>query len=319
MPAPIVLFVFNRPWHTEQTVLSLLRNELADQSELIIFADGPRSEADIPKVDDVRRYLHTIRGFKSIEIVESDVNKGLANSVIAGVTRVLDQHETVIVLEDDMVTSPYFLSYMNQGLELYAHDDRVISIHGYMYPVSATLPDTFFIKGAECWGWATWKRGWALFERNTLKLLMKVLARNAGKEFNVEGSYPYTVQLFCQYIGYIDSWAIRWYASAFLNNKLTLYPGTSLVKNIGMDNSGVHVKNWSKEFLDTSVQLNAVHLSRIEIEENKFARNALAEYYRRIGTPLSRKIINRLRRYWPGKTTPQTSDDLTRGTEQDGR
>lgn len=160
--APIALFVYNRPMHTRQTVEALLANELAAESDLIIFADGAKSGKDADAVQEVREYIHSISGFKSIKINEQDTNQGLANSVIAGVTEVVNESGRIIVLEDDMVTSPYFLNYMNDSLEMYKDEDKVISIHGYMYPVKEKLPETFFLQGADCWGWATWKRGYYL-------------------------------------------------------------------------------------------------------------------------------------------------------------
>lgn len=157
MPAPVALFVYNRPWHSRQTIEALQANALARETELYIFSDGPRAEADVKKVEEVRNYLRSVEGFQSVHIVESNVNKGLAKSVIAGVTNVLQTNSNIIVLEDDMVTSAFFLTYMNRALELYKNETDVISIHGYIYPVKEALPETFFLKGADCWGWATWK------------------------------------------------------------------------------------------------------------------------------------------------------------------
>src|SRR5687768_3911355 len=133
MPSAIALFTFNRLSHTQQTIESLKRNELAKQSDLIIFSDGPRHDGDLKSVEDVRAYIAAVDGFRSVSIVHKTSNAGLAKSVINGVTDVLKTYETVIVLEDDMVTSPFFLTFMNQGLSLYADDEDVISIHGYIY------------------------------------------------------------------------------------------------------------------------------------------------------------------------------------------
>ncbi|MGB4775168.1 MAG: glycosyltransferase family 2 protein, partial [Daejeonella sp.] len=156
------------------------------------------------------------------------------------VTEIVNKYERIIVLEDDLVTSPYFLQYMNDGLNVYKDCEEVISIHGYIYPVSVELPETFFIKGADCWGWATWKRGWDLFEPNGEKLLNEIIKRGLTYQFDFNGSYPYTQMLKDQIAGLNNSWAIRWNASAFLKNKLTLYPGKSLVQNIGNDGTGTH-------------------------------------------------------------------------------
>jgi len=140
MVAPIALFVYNRPDHTRKTIEALIGNELAPQSRLIVFSDGPRDNKDVLLVEQVRDYISTIRGFESVSIIPSKSNKGLANSIISGVTSVLSEYDKVIVLEDDLVTSPQFLRYMNNSLDFYENDEAVISIHGYIYPVKERLP-----------------------------------------------------------------------------------------------------------------------------------------------------------------------------------
>lgn len=139
-----------------------------------------------------------------------------------------------------MITSPYFLQYMNDALSLYKDIEEVISIHGYSYPVKRTLPDTFFLRGADCWGWATWKRGWKLFNLDSSDLYQQLQVNQQCYTFDFEGTHSYCKMLKNNIQGKNDSWAIRWYASAFLRNKLTLYPGRSLIHNIGNDGSGSH-------------------------------------------------------------------------------
>ena len=163
MASPIALFVYSRPEHTRRTVESLLNNNLASESDLIVFSDAARTPQKREAVDEVRTYLTTVKGFRSVTVHHRPHNFGLAKSIIEGVTEVLQQYERVIVLEDDLVTSPFFLTYMNQALERFANDNRVVSIHGYVYPVRGALPEAFFLPGADCWGWATWRRGWACF------------------------------------------------------------------------------------------------------------------------------------------------------------
>jgi len=241
--APIALFVYNRPWHTEQTLNALAANELADESILYIYSDGPKngaSKGGIENIKKTRELIKKKKWCKEVFIIESEVNKGLANSVISGVTEVVNKHGKVIVLEDDLVTHPFFLIYMNKNLDIYEKNELVISLHGYLYPVKRKIHQPFFLKGADCWGWATWKRGWDLFEYDSRLLLNKLLERNLTREFDFNNSYGYTSLLREQIKGTVDSWAIRWYASAFLSNKLTLYPPVSLVQNIGFDGSGTH-------------------------------------------------------------------------------
>jgi len=276
--APIVLFVYNRLAHTRRVVEALLKNDFAEGSDLFIFSDAPESEAQSEAVSDVRQHLRQIDGFKSVTIIERDTNFGLARSIIDGVTSVVYQFGRVIVIEDDLVTSPYFLNYMNDALDLYANDDAVISVHGYIYPVEAQLPGTFFIRGADCWGWGTWKRGWDLFEEDGQKLLLELKKRKLTKAFDFNGRAKYSQMLQDQIAGKNDSWAIRWYASAFLKNKLTLYPGKSLVHNIGNDGQGgTHcekTQNFDIDLVDYKYTLE-----KLSICESKEARKAIEKFF----------------------------------------
>src|ERR1017187_10294631 len=170
-PAPIALFVYNRLDHTRRTIEALARNELANESSLVVFSDGPKSPEDSLKVDEVREYIRSASGFQTVNLVCRPINRGLADSIISGVTEILSAHEKIIVLEDDLITSPFFLRYMNEALDLYEQAAEVISIHGYVYPIQERLPETFFINGADCWGWATWRRGWKLFDPDGASLL----------------------------------------------------------------------------------------------------------------------------------------------------
>ena len=275
--APIALFVYKRPEHTRRTVEALQRNELAAASDLIIFSDGPKTPADFCMVAEVRSYLSTITGFKSVTVCEQETNRGLANSIIAGVTEVVNQYGRIIVLEDDLVTSPYFLRYMNEALVLYEHEEKVISIHGYTYPVKKQLPETFFLPGADCWGWATWLRGWALFESDSSKLLEQLQLKKLVKTFNVMGSYPFFKMLQDQHDGKIDSWAICWRASAVVNGKMTLYPGHSLVKNIGLDGSGIHCG--TDYYYDTVLATRSIAVHKLPSEIALAAEKIYACYY----------------------------------------
>lgn len=240
--APIALFVYNRPDHTERTIEALKQNSLAEQSELLIFSDAPKGDSDFSKVAEVRAYLREITGFRSISIFESEVNKGLSGSIINGVNLVFEKSERIIVLEDDMVTSPFFLEYMNNALELYESNLSVGCVHGWNYQLDTSEidEDTFFLPGADCWGWATWKRAWDLFEKDGSKLLQELQLKNLEYTFNRRNTMPFVQMLKDQIEGNNDSWAIRWHASLFLKNKFCLHPVNSLVRNIGMDGSGTH-------------------------------------------------------------------------------
>ncbi len=276
--APIALFVYNRLHHTRRTVDSLKKNTLAGVSELVIFSDAPKTEVHSEKVREVRQYIRQIEGFKSVSIIERDSNFGLARSIIDGVTRVVKKYGRIIVLEDDMVTSPYFLTYMNEALEKYADDERVVSIHGYVYPVGQPLPEAFFLPGADCWGWATWSRGWACFNSDGQFLLEELKRRKLISAFDYNEAYPFSKMLEGQIKGTNDSWAVRWSASAFLAGKLTLYPGRSLVHNIGNDNSGTHCGE-SADF-NANLSSTQINLNNINSEPSQEGRQAFEDFFR---------------------------------------
>jgi len=296
--APICLFVYNRPWHTQQTVEALLRNELSSESGLIVYSDGAKSDSDQIKVDEVRQYIHSINGFKTISIIESTENNGLANSIILGVTEVVKKYEKIIVLEDDLVTSPYFLRYMNDYLTLYENDDEVASIHGYVYPIN-NLPDTFFLKGADCWGWATWEKAWNIIELNGENLLNEICRRNIEKEINYNNSANYIKMLKDQIKGKNDSWAIRWHLSAFLKNKLVLYPGKSLIENIGHDNSGEH--SITTKVYNSIMIEDYMVVKKIPTVENLVAKMKFENYFKQKKDPFLIKVFFYLLKFFKKK------------------
>jgi hypothetical protein len=292
--APIALFTYKRPHHTRRTIESLKQNPLSSSSKLFLFSDAPKSEKDKAGVNEVREYLTTVNGFEEITIIERDGNFGLAKSIITGVTGLLEQYPALIILEDDMVLSPHFLQYMNDGLNLYADDPAAASIHGYIYPVRRKLPETFFLRGADCWGWATWRRAWKYFEPDSRKLLHQLEEKNLVYAFNYDGAYDNLKMLRNQLQGKIDSWAIRWHASAFLNNMYTLYPGISLVQNIGTDgNDATHFDG--TESYDTALAEEPVRVERIAIEENYEAREAVKEFLFRIKPSFLEKVQLKLK------------------------
>ena len=232
--APIALFCYNRVDLLQQTVAALQKNALADKCDLFIFADGAKSQAGIRAVNEVREYIRTVSGFRRVIIKEAEKNLGLAKSIISGVTEVVNKYGRIIVIEDDIVTAPYFLQWMNDALDMYEQDEQVAGIHGWTPPEKfGKRPETYFVREVGCWGWATWKRGWDIFEADGKKLLEQFSTKRMIYDFNQCYSYPYYQMLKEQVAGTCDSWAIRWYASVFLKNKVGLWPGRTLVANIG--------------------------------------------------------------------------------------
>lgn len=276
--APIALFVYNRLDHLKQTVAALKQNHLASESDLIVYSDGAKNENAKAGVKAVREYLKTINGFRSVSIIERERNFGLARSIISGVTEVIERQGKIIVLEDDLVTSPYFLEFMNQGLNMYQADHIVNSIHGYLYPFSGSRPESFFLKEIDCWGWATWADRWKLFRADGQALLKELKSKGLIKEFDLEYSYHFSLMLREQVLGLNNSWAIRWYASSFLRDSLGLYPKYSLVRNIGCDASGVHTG--SLAVFDTEIYQEAINLERQKIIEDVNAKKNLVRFFR---------------------------------------
>jgi len=243
--APIVLFVYNRFTHTCRTVEALRKNDLAAESDLFIFSDAWKTPETEQSVRDVREYIRKIAGFKSVRVVERDRNWGLANSIIDGVTVVLNQYGRIIVLEDDLVTSPYFLEYMNAALDHYENDPKAFSIGAYNFPVK-TMPipshypwDTYASFRCCSWGWATWGDRWKRIDWGMADYNTFARDRTAQELFN-RGGPDMSGMLKMQYEGRIDSWAIRFCYAHHANRMHCIYPVKTLVMNIGLDNTGMH-------------------------------------------------------------------------------
>jgi hypothetical protein len=246
--APIALFVYNRPVHTRRTVEALLKNELAAESDLFIFSDAPKKHEAVESVRKVCDYVQTITGFKSVKIVARDRNWGLANSIIDGVTSVVNQYGRVIVLEDDLVVSPHLMEYMNTALDRYQDDERVMQISGHMFPTDfAATTDAVFLPMTTSWGWATWRRAWEHFDPQSTGYAQIKADAALRRRFNLDGAHDYFSMLEAQLAGRVDSWAIRWYLSVFLRNGLVVFPRTSLVENVGFDGSGTHTSGLTAE------------------------------------------------------------------------
>jgi len=290
--SPILLFVYNRPEHTRLTLEALRKNHLSDSSSLYIFSDGYRNETDREEVMKVRELIHSVEGFAAIHIEEKSENVGLARNIIEGVTGVVNEHGKVIVLEDDLITSPYFLTFMNNVLDRYEQEEKIAHVQGFCFPLQG-LPDAFLIKWTGSWGWATWKRAWDLFNPDGEALLTEIMKKKLNREFDFNGNYPFTRMLRRQVNGENDSWAIRWNASLFLNNRLSVNAGTLLVQNIGFDGSGRH--SGRDEIYTTPLHMSALSSEIPRIEENMIARKAFEKYYRRTNSHLA-KAVRRVKR-----------------------
>lgn len=275
--APIALFTYNRADHTRKAVESLLQNAEAKDSDLFIFSDGPKNKKTVRGVADNREYIHTVTGFKTVTIVEREKNWGLANSLIAGITDVINKYGRVIVVEDDLILSPYFLKFMNDGLEKYKDDDRVGTITGFVPPIEEKLPETFFLTYFQCWGWATWKRAWDLLETDARPLLKGL--RFKRKKFDVGGGVCNYGNLYCQKVGLVDSWYLRYYASLFLKGKLSLYPGRSVATNEGLDGSGTHCGAELKRSFEAHNSQTPIKVNDVEVIEDLQVYRIFKKYF----------------------------------------
>jgi hypothetical protein len=243
---PIVLFCYNRPEHTRQTLLALSENLLAEQSRLFIFCDGPKPNTDekqLRKIQEVREIIKSKKWCGTVEVIEQKTNKGLANSVIDGVTQIVNQFGKVIVLEDDLVTSNYFLEYMNTALEKYKDEEKVMQVSGHQFPVKQweKSNQAFFLPFTTSWGWGTWKRAWECFDINARRYKKLDLNPEMRSEFDLNDSVRYSEMLKIQMTtSEIDSWAIRWWFSVFLKKGIVLFPDRSLVRNIGFGTEATH-------------------------------------------------------------------------------
>lgn len=280
MLAPILLFVYNRPAHTRRLLESLAGNAEAAQSRLVVYADAARNELDAADVAAVRAIVKSARGFARVEVVERSENCGLARNIIDGVTQELEVNDRVIVLEDDLVLSPFFLRFMNDALEAYKDEPRVGHIQACDFTGDASLPETFLIKFTGSWGWATWARAWKHFRPDGRALLHELEARKLTRRFDFNGTYGFTRMLRRQIAGKNNSWAVRWNASLFLADVLSLNVGRSLVANTGFDGTGTNCGGgdlYASKLHDAPIEVRRIR----PVEENAEARRAFERYYHR--------------------------------------
>lgn len=250
--APIALFVFNRPEHTRRTVESLQANRGAGQSDLIVYCDGPRTEAQWPAVQEVRAYLRTIGGFNSVSVIERETNMGLAASIIAGVSEVLARSGSVVVMEDDLVSSPNYLAFVNEALRVYRDRPDVFSVTGYNYPMAVRddYPfDAYLSYRGSSWGWGTWADRWSRVDW-TIQDFEKLQNSPSRQALFARGGADLYPMLAAQQQGLIDSWSIRFCYAMCVNNAFCLHPIHSKIQNIGFDASGVHCEASDKFWVE---------------------------------------------------------------------
>lgn len=287
--APIILFVYNRLWHTEQTLRALMANELAVESELYIYADGPKPNAtdeQLQKIHEVRQLIRQEQWCGKVHIVESEKNKGLADSIIGGVTEIVNKYGKIIVLEDDIVPTMGFLRYMNDALEMYKDDEQVMHISGYIYPHTSKIrTETLFLKVYSCWGWGTWQRAWKYFESDVDVHLQHYSTQEEIRYFNIDGHMPNYWQLVANKNGDIYTWAVKWYASWLWAGGYALFPRHSLVYNSGFDGTGEHCNANDTQLNKTRV--DTINVYRIPIVEDLKVRKSIDDEFKKSRRPKS--------------------------------
>jgi glutathione peroxidase-family protein len=297
--APIAFFAYKRPEHTRRSLESLAKNHSAESSELFVFCDGIKKPEDSEAIQQVRDVVRSQQWCGKVHIIEREQNIGLAKSVIHGVTELCSKYGRVIVLEDDLILSHFFLEYMNKALDLYEQDFKVIQISGHMFPVKLTSDnDAIFLPFTTSWGWATWERAWKYFdsEMSGYKLLSN--NRQLKCKFNLNNSHPYFEMLKSQINGNIDSWAIRWYLSTFIIEGLTLYPIRTLVENIGLDGSGTHCGEDSSRNIE--INQDKILFMPTEIKVDHKTMNLVFKYLRQQNQRLNllQRIQKKLFKYF---------------------
>ena len=294
--SPIVLFVYNRPWHTQQTIEALQKNELAGESNFIIYSDEARNKDEQENVDKVRLYINQINKFKKVTIIKRETNWGLANNIVDGVTKVVNQYGKIIVLEDDLVTSPYFLKYMNEALDFYKDEGKVWHISGWNYPIETDeLDDVFLYRAMNCWGWATWNDRWKYYERNADKMI-KNFSNEDIKKFNLNHAEDFFNQIILNKKKKINTWAIFWYATLFKKNGLCLNPAQTFLENIGLDSSGTSPGNNMFKNYDNISLIKKINFIN-DISENQIAVNRIINFFKdNNNKSIFERIVNNIKR-----------------------
>ena len=287
--SPILIFVYNRPFHTLETLKALKLNIGADKANVIIYSDGPKSEKDYTLVNDVRNICRNVSGFGSLTLIERPQNIGLANNIISAVSYEIRKYGTVIVLEDDLITSVGFIKFMNDALEFYKNSE-IFSICGYSPKIS--IPDsyihsTYLTPRIGSWGWASWEEKWKQVDWDVKDFDVFINDSNARNTFN-KGGNDLTTMLLRQKLNQIDSWAIRFTYSCFRSGNMVVYPMKSLVKNIGVDGTGTHMK---KSLKYDSPIINTID-EKLFCPLNVVNTDILEQFGLSNSTSILRKVIN---------------------------
>ncbi|MBZ4646756.1 MAG: glycosyl transferase, group 1/2 family protein [Clostridia bacterium] len=289
--APIALFVYNRIEHTLKTIEALKKNGLAKESDLIIYSDGPKKEADLSLIAHLRSEIRKTEGFNSITVIERENNIGLANSIISGVTELINDYGKIIVLEDDCVPSEDFLYFMNMCLDKYAEEEQIMSISGYSLPIEVPEDypyDIYFSYRSSSWGWGTWEKAWKYYDRDPAILKKISSSRDLRDKVDRAGKDLYPM-LRNQIKGKLDSWSVFWSINIIMNDGLCINPVYSRILNIGHDGTGIHCNVTSKYDVNTTSRYD----KNIVLPESILIDERIQKRYRAfLSESLFERVIN---------------------------
>jgi hypothetical protein len=294
MNTPVVLFAYNRAFHTQKTLQALANNIGAAETELYVFIDAARNETDVISNNEVKNLFQQVSGFKQVYVTAREENFGLAKNIISGVSHVINKHGRAIVLEDDIVTSRYFLQYMNDALDTYDDNHKVGAVSGCNYPVELNdlVNDTYFLRIPLCWGWATWSSRWKYFEKETEKL--QFINKKTIRQINFNETHNYFKQATDNRNGKINTWFIFWYISHVQRGLLTLFPKISMVENIGHDGSGEHCSGENDYAVAASDQ--PISVQKQDVVETTYAVKAHIAYFKSLRKPFFNRVVRLIKR-----------------------
>ncbi|MBB2144111.1 glycosyltransferase family 2 protein [Pedobacter sp. LMG 31464] len=262
--APIVLFVYNRLTNTQTLLNSLLRNSLAKDSILYVYSDGAKEDAtdeQRDKITTVREFVKSKNWCKEVHLIEAEKNLGCGPSIIKGVTEVINKHGKMIVIEDDLNLSPFFLNYINDALDLYEDEPKVSSIGSCnFFACGDKFPSTFFIQYPDCLGWATWANRWSSFEPDADKLLKELREKNLIEKFNGHGAFKMEELLIAQANNQVSAWDVQWTATCILNDWFTLYPNPAVTQHLFIENATHASFNVVPPLLEEKIVLEKVEV-----------------------------------------------------------
>jgi len=291
---PVALFVYNRPDHVRKTLEALEKNIDVEKFHIYIFSDAAKDDASVTAVKATRDLVRNFHGLHIVEIFEQERNVGLADSIVQGVSRLVHEHGSVIVLEDDLVTSPYFLTFMSEALMRYRDDRRIMHINGFSLPIGlkSSGEDVYAFRQTLSWGWATWKDRWQSFEQDAEILLKRLESRDLLKRLDMDGHFRFSSTLKANARGDIHTWAVKWFASVILEGGIALTPYCSLVQNIGHDDSGTNA-TLNKDF-ETELCREKPSVNLSEFSEQPEVTRAVIAFYKSIRPSVWRKVATRI-------------------------